>query len=338
LKVAIVDIKKSYSEGWIKYLEENSIEYDAVNPYEHNIVSKLLRYDLFLWHFDHFNHKDALCAKSIIYSLNGKVKTFPNLDECIYFDDKLSQKYLLEALHIDIPKTYVFFEKEKALKFTSNTEYPFVAKLRKGAGSGNVWLIKNKSEATKFINKAFGNGFSVFNAKKYIQKRIINRDGEKSSVIESFKGFYRMRKNKRSAEMHQKEIGYVLFQEYLNNPGYDIRALVINYNKVFFVRRSIPSHNWSASGVGELLPSMENVDPSFVQHALELSKKAKSRCLAIDYIMDVNHKKYKVLEVSTFYSYKPMNDVIFGYWDESLKWHEERTDPQEFLIDSLITL
>lgn len=336
MKVAVVDIKNSYSDGWIAYLKENEIDYFCVNPYENDVINQILKADVFLWHFDHFNHKDALCAKSIIYSVQDKVKCFPNLDECFYFDDKLSQKYLLEATGVKIPKTDVFYDRKEALHFAAETKYPIVAKLRKGAGSGNVWLLKNKAEASKFIKTSFGNGFSIFNAKKYYQRRTKSAERNKKGQLNKAKSIYKMTQNIKSSKLHQREVGYVLFQEYIENDGYDLRALVINMDKVFYVRRNITEGNWSASGVGDLIPSKEGLNLSFVQKALELAKKTNSRCLAIDYINDKQTNTYKVLEISVFYSYKPMNEVIFGYWDENLEWYEDRTDPQRFLIEDLL--
>lgn len=336
MKVALVDNKNSYSDGWISYLEENNIEYFRVNPYDNDVIEHILTADVFLWHFDHFNHKDALCAKSIIFSVQDKVKCFPNLNECFYFDDKLSQKYFLESLKIDIPKTAVFYDKKKALTYVSNAQYPLVAKLRKGAGSGNVWLLKNKTDAKQFIKTSFSKGVSIFNAKKYFRRRTKSAERNKKGQLNKAKSIYKMTQNIRSSKLHQREIGYVLFQEYVENDGYDLRALVINMDKVFYVRRNITEGNWSASGVGDLIPSTEGLDLSFVQKALSLAKESNSRCLAIDYIQDKHSGEYKVLEISVFYSYKPMNEVIFGYWDEQLEWHGDRTDPQRFLIDEII--
>ena len=100
------------------------------------------------------------------------VKVFPDFRTNWHFDDKLGQKYLLEALGIPLVPTHVFYDKKTALEWASKTTFPKVFKLRGGAGSANVKLARTKKEAVKLIRKAFGKGFSNYDAMGSLKERL----------------------------------------------------------------------------------------------------------------------------------------------------------------------
>jgi glutathione synthase/RimK-type ligase-like ATP-grasp enzyme len=335
LKVALVYKENTFAEEWLKYLQENTIDHFQVDPYANDAIKKILKADYFFWHFDHFDYKDVLCAKSIINSLEGKVECFPNLKECFYFNDKLSQKYLLEAHQIKIPQTSVFYDKNEAKNFASETKYPIVAKLRKGAGSSNVWLLKNKKESTDFINKSFGYGFNVFNAKKYLQTRFQTSKQSENRLQSSLKGMRGAMINKRTVELQSKEKGYVLFQEYIPNNGFDIRVVVVNKDKAYSAQRDVKENDWAASGSGIASYPDENLDPVYIKEAFEIADKLDTRCIAIDFVRDKNSNVIYTVEVSVFYAFYSMKPAS-GYWDRELEWNKNSYDPQHFLIDSLL--
>jgi len=336
LKVALVYKENTFADEWLKYLQENNIEHFQVDPYQNDVIDKISKADFFFWHFDHFDHKDVLCAKSIINSLEGKVKCFPNFKECFYFNDKLSQKYLLEAHQIQIPQTNVFYDKEEAKNFVSETKFPVVAKLRKGAGSSNVWLLKNIKEANEFINKSFGNGFSVFNAKKYLQTRFQTSKQNQSRLQNSLKGMRGAMINKGTAALQSKEKGYVLFQEYIPNDGFDIRVVVINKNKAFSARREVKENDWAASGSGIASYPNEHLDIAYAKAAFEIADKLDTRCIAIDFVREKNSNAIYTVEVSVFYAFYSMKPAS-GYWNRGLDWTEDDRDPQYFLIENFLS-
>jgi glutathione synthase/RimK-type ligase-like ATP-grasp enzyme len=84
---------------------------------------------------------------------------FPDFRTAWHFDDKVAQKYLFEAIGAPLVPSYVFFDKQEALRWAELTTFPKVFKLRGGAGSQNVSLVKTKQECIKLIHKAFGKGF-----------------------------------------------------------------------------------------------------------------------------------------------------------------------------------
>ena len=72
---------------------------------------------------------------------------FPNFNTAWHFDDKVGQKYLLEAIDAPLVPSYVFYSKEMALKWLEQTQFPKVFKLRGGAGSANVKLVQDEKRS-----------------------------------------------------------------------------------------------------------------------------------------------------------------------------------------------
>lgn len=138
MKIAIHNSKGSFSDRWIDYCEENNIQYKLVNAYDSDIVEQVKDCSAFMWHHHHANYKDTLFAKQLLYSLEQKgMKVFPNFNTTWHFDDKVGQKYLLEAIKAPSVPSFVFYSKKEALKWINNTTFPKVFKLRGGAGSAN---------------------------------------------------------------------------------------------------------------------------------------------------------------------------------------------------------
>ena len=83
--------------------------------------------DALMWNWDHTNPKDVLFARQLTYSLEtmGK-KVFPDSRTCWHFDDKVGQKYLLEAVGAPLVPSYVFYDKDEAIAWTERTEFPKV--------------------------------------------------------------------------------------------------------------------------------------------------------------------------------------------------------------------
>ncbi len=77
-----------------------------------------------------------------------------------HFDNKLAQKYLLEAIDAPIVKSYAFFTEQEALEWIDRTTFPKVFKLKSGAGAYNVSLIKSRDEARNMLRGHLERGSS----------------------------------------------------------------------------------------------------------------------------------------------------------------------------------
>src|SRR5690554_5512329 len=199
----------SFSDRWIAYCEENNVSYKLVDAYSNDIIQQLNDCDVFMWHHSNYDYRDALFAKQLLYSVRKKgIKVFPDFDTNWHFDDKVGQKYLLEAINAPMVPSYVFFDKAKALEWAEQASFPKVFKLRGGAGSANVKLAKSKGEAKKLIKKSFGSGFSQYEGWSNLKERLRKFKEGKTNVKDVVKGVVRLAYPPYYSKVIGKERGY----------------------------------------------------------------------------------------------------------------------------------
>lgn len=332
MKIAIHYSKDSFSERWIQYCQEHQIDYKLVNAYDTDIIAKIADCDAFMWHHHHSIYKDTLFAKQLLYSLQiaGK-KIFPDFYTGWHFDDKVGQKYLLEAIGAPLVPSYVFYDKQSALDWVKETVFPKVFKLRGGAGASNVKLIFSSSEAQRIINRAFRKGFLPYNGWNSLQDRYHQFRIGKASIFEVLKGCIRLFIPTQYAKMHGREKGYVYFQDFIPENKYDIRVIVIG-DKAFAIKRLCRKNDFRASGSGNFLCAKEEINEECIRIAFTVNQKINSQCIAYDFVF----KGGKPLIVELSYGFSMLAyDLCPGYWTRDLVWHEGKFVPQYWMIENL---
>jgi len=333
MKLAIHHRKGSFSERWVAYCERKSISYKIVNCYDIDIIEQLRDCDALLWHHHHNNYKDALFAKQLLFSVKKMgVKVFPDFDTNWHFDDKVGQKYLLEAINAPFIPTYVFYDKNSALQWVEKTTFPKVFKLRGGAGSKNVRLVKSKIEAVNKVNRAFGKGFSQFDSWENFKEKYKRFKNGKDSFIGLLKGIARFIIPTEFSKKHGKEKGYIYFQEFIPNNTYDIRVIVIE-NKAFAIKRGVREGDFRASGSGNILYDKNEIDLETIKISFEVNKYLKTQSVAFDFVK--HNEELLIVEISYCFTAEPY-DFCPGYWDIDLNWYEGKFNPQEWMIENLI--
>lgn len=335
MKIAIHDSKGSFSKYWIEYCESNSIHYKIVNAYSSDIVQNLEDCDAFMWHHHHGDYRDVLFAKQLLHSLQvaGK-KVFPDYNTCWHFDDKVAQKYLLESVGAPCVPSYVFYNKEDALDWIKNVNFPIVFKLRGGAGAANVKLVSNYRQAKILIIKAFGKGFSQFNRFEYFKERYRNWRNGNEPFLSVFKGIYRLFVSTEFSKMHSNEKGYVYFQAFIANNDTDYRIKVVN-GKCWGFQRKVRRGDFRASGSGELIFDSSRIPLEMVAIALDVAKKLSLQSVAFDFIHDKTTGRYLIIEMSYAFGFD-YQERFNGYWDENLKWNDEEFSPFDWMVSSLM--
>lgn len=318
MKIAIHHTTGSFSDRWIEYCKENNISYKIVNAYDNDIIKQVEDCDAFMWHHHHGNYKDVLFAKQLLYSLqmSGK-KVFPDFNTGWHFDDKVGEKYMLEAIGAPLVPSYVFYSKKDALKWIEQTIFPKVFKLRGGAGASNVRLVHSKSEAKSLINKAFGRGFSQFNRLGYLKDRYKKYMDGKDSFTGVLKGLARLIIPTEYSKMHSREKGYIYFQEFIPNNHFDLRIVVVG-DKAFGLKRLVRKGDFRASGSGNIVYDKKQINEECVKIAFDVSGKLRCQSIAFDFVFD--GIKPLIVETSYGYAIKAYDDCE-GYWDKDLNWH-----------------
>lgn len=334
MKIAIHHRAGSFSERWIEYCQKNSISYKIVDAFDSDIIQQVAGCDAFLWHHHHGQFKDALTAKRIMFALeHAGVNVFPNFNTGWHFDDKVAQKYLLEAIGAPTVPSYVFYDKKNAMEWAKKTSYPKVFKLKGGAGATNVKLVKNQAEALTLINQAFGKGFPQFDRFNHLKERFQKYKSGQSSLLSVAKGAGRLVVPTEFSQQQSPEKGYAYFQDFIPHNDFDIRVIVID-GKAFAIKRLVREDDFRASGSGSIVYGKSEIDLRCVKIAFDISDKLDSQCLAYDFIFDKDNEPL-IVEISYGFSIDAY-DKCPGYWDEKLCWNEECFNPQHWIIGKLI--
>lgn len=335
MKIAIHHRKGSFSDRWIEYCKENSIDYKLVDAFSSDIIEQVKDCDAFMWHHDHNNYKDVIVAKKVLFALehSGKV-VYPNFKSGWHFDDKIAQKYLLESIDAPLVPSYVFYDKNEALKWLEETDYPKVFKLKGGSGSSNVSLIKTKKEAKKLVRRSFKNGISGHSYKNYVKEKWRHFKEKGYKIKDLLKIVYRFFVKSKKSENLYKEKNYVYFQDFIENEGFDVRVVVIG-EKAVALKRKVRENDFRASGSGKLVFENEYIDKRYISSAFNIANSLTTQTLSIDYIMDKNGNLF-IVEISYGFPTKNFIDLSDGYWDSSLMWHKSKILFQDWIISNVI--
>ncbi|MEM0542005.1 hypothetical protein WFZ85_05225 [Flavobacterium sp. j3] len=324
----------SFQYRWIDYCEKNKIVYKLVDVYATDIIQQLEGCSCLMWHFYQADAKDFVMAKPLLFSLEQSgFKVFPNFNTAWHFDDKVGQKYLLEALNIALVPTWVFYDANSALQWVDQTKFPKVFKLRGGAGSQNVQLVHTPSQAKKLVRKAFGSGFSPYESVGGLKERIRRWRLGKTHFKDVVKGIVRLFIPPRYAQVMGNEMEYIYFQEFIPNNDSDTRIIVID-GKAFALKRMVRQNDFRASGSGHFRYEREEFDERCVRLSFDYTKKLNAQCVAYDYIFDENNTPLLV-EISYGFANKVYNPCT-GFWDEELNWHEGSFNPYGWMVELML--
>jgi len=332
MKIAIHHRKDAFSWRWIDYCKLNDIPYKIVNCYDYDIVEQLNDCSALMWHFYQASAKDVLFAKQLLYSLEtaGK-KVFPDYNTCWHFDDKVGQKYLLEAVDAPLVPSYVFYDRQTAMEWVGSAEFPKVFKLRRGSGSDHVRLISDRKTAKKLVRKAFASGFPQYDAGSNLKERIRKFRVGKSDWRHLLKGVIRLGYTTDFARVIGNENGYIYFQDFIPDNDHDIRVNVVD-GKAFAVKRMVRENDFRASGSGYPQFEKHHFPEEVVELALQLTKKLNLQAVAYDFL---NYKgNFVISEIS--YGFCDMTDACTGYWDEDMNWHPGHFYEQDWMVDMML--
>lgn len=332
MRIAIHHRKGSFSDFWILFCKNNKIDYKVVNAYDSEIIKNVKDCDIFMWHHDHNNYKDLIVAKKVLFALEqaGKI-VFPNFKTGWHFDDKVAQKYLLEAFEVPLVSSEVFYDETEALKWIENADFPVVFKLKGGSGASNVKLLKSKYEAQKLTKRLFGKGISSHDYRMYVSEKWRHFLENGYRIKDLSKIIYRYFIKDDFVKNIAQEKNYIYFQKFIPNNKYDTRVVVVN-GKAMAERRFVRSNDFRASGSGKF--DYTNINLSSVEIALKVALELELQSVAFDFIED-EFSNPLIVEISYGFGTKGILEAP-GYWDSNLNWNEISPTPELWIIESVI--
>jgi len=318
-----------------KIIEYNGLQSIRLCSSESDFWDKVKEIDLLIYYWGQWD-VERQNAKAILPIIEHELKVpcFPNQRTWWPFDDKIREYFLMLSNGFPMAKSWIFWEKDDALKWVENAALPVVFKLSGGAGSMNVILIRNRNHLKKIINTMFNKGIS--------DRSIQSSDSLSPNYIWYFKRKLAMIKRRLLKQQIPFKISipnwlthknYVLFQEYLPGNDFDTRVTIIG-ERAFAFRRFNRDDDFRSSGSGKIDYTKANIDLDFVRMAFDITLKFGFQTMAYDFLYGPEGK-IKFCEMS--YAY--VDTAIYncsGYWDINLNWHEGHFWPQYFhLLDVL---
>ena len=326
-------LDSGFLEKYEKILSLNNIEHMRMDIHQKDFWQKLSELDLFIFRWGQLSDHHQL-AKTILPIIENEmdIKCFPNTETWWHFDDKIRQYYLLKNYNFPMIESWIFWDKKEAIDWIKTANYPKVFKLKSGAGSENVILVKDKDHALLLTKLMFSEGamlgripdktnirFQHFSLKKELRR--IARIGKRTLLNVDVDSYW------------QREKNYIYFQKFLPNNEFDTRVTVIG-GRTFAYRRYTRDNDFRASGSGKINYDKDAIDIRMVKIAQEVSAKLKFQSMAYDFIYN-NNKEPEICEIS----YTFVDRFVYncpGYWDSKLNWHDGHYWPQYFhLIDAL---
>ena len=326
----------SFSDRWVVYCEEQGIPYKLVDCFATDIIEQLDGVDALMWHWHQADPSEMLFAKELLQAISKMgVRVFPDVDTCWHYDDKLAQKYLFEALKIPLVPSFVFYSKSDAVEWAYRVSYPKVFKLRGGAGSVNVQLVRSRAQALRLIGQAFGRGFPSISRKAILEDRVRQFKQKKNltGLLEIVKCLGRFILPSVKERFGPRQVGYAYFQEFIPENDHDTRLVVVG-QRCFGLRRYCRKGDFRASGSGDFSYALDLFPPDMVALAFQLAQQLKMQSVAFDFV--VSEGVNLLVEVSYCYSMGPAYDNCPGYWDPECNWHQELVDPQRFIIEDFL--
>lgn len=328
----------SWNYPWKEYLAENHIDYDLVDLFSVNAIEALKNYDILLWHFGQYSLASMLEARSILYSAKMLgLKVFPDFNDAWHFDDKVAEMYALQAVGAPIPKSLVYYRMSdlKQAVEDGKVEYPVVAKLRTGSGSHNVKLIRNKAQLLRYARRMFGRGFDPAPSLLYKASSNIRSSHNKATFMAKLKRVPEFLRTRRGAKQFPNEKGYVYLQEFIPNDGYDMKIVVVG-DKLSGLHRPTRSHDFRASGGGEVLYNKELFTDNIIKSAFAAADALGVKCVGFDYVVDKRTGEGKIVEMSYGFSHTAVMG-LGGWFDRDCNWHEGALNAPEELLKNILS-
>lgn len=261
---------QSFSSMWKAHADAAGIEAEVLDPLAPGAIDRIAEFDGFIWRYN-FRLPWTDAAPRLIAALETAtgMPVWPARVLRDMFENKVAQAYMLDALDIPRPRSWVFWRERDALAALDDLPLPLVAKLSRGVKSDGVALIRTKDEARALFRQMFSFGTQSMDFLRSPRHRLFGRYTPALRALRS------------GGVKGNLEQGYVMLQEFLAGNDFDTR-LVVQGDCVAGSRRLNRAGDFRASGSGMSDFDAEAIHPGAVRLALDLAERLGVRSLVVD--------------------------------------------------------
>ena len=323
MRLAIHHKEGSFSDRWLECCRDRKIEAKIVDCRSSDIIAQLTSVDGMLWQWAHGEHVDLLMARHVIMSAERMgLKVFPDSNTCWHFDDKIAQKYLLEAVGAPIAPAGVL-QSRIGLGVDRGCELPASLQAAARAGSANVQIVPNALRARELARTMFAKGLKPVGGCFQDVRTKATKARNRREIWGTLKRLPTTLANVRRGNREMgRERGYLYLQEFMPGNAFDTRVTVIGDLHLPSPGTSGPTIS-CASGSGSIDYDRGRIKSECLRIAFDVAQRLKSQSMAFDFVNDPGGNPV-ILEISYTYMAKAVYDCG-GFWDRSLAWHQARS-------------
>lgn len=212
--------------------------------------------------------------------------------------------------------------------------FPVVGKLRTGSGSHNVKLLKTKNDLMCYASRMLTHGFNPAPSFLYKTSSHIRSSHNRHQFISKLKRAPEFFRTLAGARHFSREKDYVYLQQFIPNDGFDMKVVVVG-DKCCGLYRPIRSHDFRASGGGEIYYDKELLSKEIVESAFAVADALEMNCVGFDYVINNETGEGVIIEMSYGFSHSAILEA-HGYFDRNYDWHENDFNvPHEILKNIL---
>jgi glutathione synthase/RimK-type ligase-like ATP-grasp enzyme len=247
---------------WTKYrrfLETNGFPYEIYDLHAHDWIEKAAPLDAVINIVSNdFDRLEETRVKYHFLERSLGKRCYPSAGQVRLYENKSLEAFIAAGCGLPFAKTFVSHAREDALAMIETARYPLVSKIDYSSGSMGVELVPDVRGARRIVRQAF------------------SRAGRKVHVP------------------WRRQKGYVYFQEFVPNDGFDIRVILVG-DQAFGYYRRVPRGDFRASGMHTV--ERRGLPEEAIRVALEVQRHVRSPQLVVDMVHGLDGR-YVIIEYS----------------------------------------
>lgn len=320
---------------WKECARKSGIECKMVDCLSNYVITELKQCSALLYFPFHQDPAEMRMLKPIVMcaELIG-LRIWPDLNTSWHFDDKISQKYLLEALNIPSPRSWTFYDKNQALEFSRSCPLPLVGKQSRGAGGLNIHMLDTRKKLRAYIRRMFGRGYPSLPAPWKDMNSKLRNAHKRGGISALLKKIARAPSYYKRVVTNRKlgglDIGYVYLQEYMPDNAFDFRVSIIN-GRAWAYRRMNRPHDFRASGSGD--HKYDGIPPELIKLSFRAAEKLRMQSAGLDWMVNRNGE-YMLIEVNMCFNDMYVTECP-GYWNKHGAFTPGNYSPARYIFECI---